>query len=129
MSYFASCKGGGSGGGGSTEDAPPAGQTFAVADNIEYKTFAVNQSVTVGQLVTLNLEITIDDNSLVFYQINDHEDAKFKPNSGIIVPNNKKGTLITTLETDEPGTYNFSVTLTNTKNQKLVNSFTTTIIP
>ena len=127
MSYFASCKGGGGGGSSSTADTspatPPADPAPVVANNIEFKTFDVTKSVAAGKEVTLNLEIATDDNSVVFYQISDHEEVKFKPNAGIIVPKNKRGTLITTLKTDEPGTYDFSVTLTNTQNQKSKKDF------
>lgn len=131
LSNLAGCKGGGGGGGGSTADTPPTTPPTdpapVVANNIEFKTFDVTKSVAAGEEVTLNLEIATDDNSVVFYQISDHDDMKFKPNAGIIVPNNKKGTLITTLVTYEPGIYDFSVTLTNTQNQKSIKTFSTTI--
>ncbi len=121
-----SCKPGGSGSGSSGEapTEPDGGLTQSQTGEVITQ-FVVSDEAKTGIESKLHMIIKSEDNSPIFYKIDEAEsDGKnFKPSSGIIVPKNKQGTLTATLSPDQPETNNYTLTLTNSQNQKTVKTF------
>lgn len=129
--FIASCQ---SSGGGGKSDSPSEEPVVNPPETppvstVEITRFDVPTTVNTNSESQLQLEIKTDDDSVVFYRINEKNNKiNFIPNSGIIVPKKKQGTLIAKLaDPDEPGTNNYTLTLTNSQNQILTKTFTITI--